>query len=82
MGSENYKKAFIASLTGMVIVVLCCFTPILVVVLGLVGLSTFTPYLDYVLFPSLLLLIILTIVSYKKWKRSCERHKEHPYEKI
>lgn len=64
------KKGFYAALTGTIVVALCCFTPILVVVLGAVGLSAFTPYLDYVLFPALALMIVLTFISYRKWKRS------------
>jgi mercuric ion transport protein len=64
------KKGFYAALTGTIVVAFCCFTPILVVVLGAVGLSAFTPYLDYVLFPALALMIVLTFISYRKWKRS------------
>lgn len=53
----------------MAVVAVCCFTPVLVILLGIVGLSTFTPYLDYVLFPALVILMILAAVSYRKWKR-------------
>ena len=53
------KTGFFAALTGTVIVALCCATPILVIVLGAVGLSAFTPYLDYVLFPALFILLII-----------------------
>jgi hypothetical protein len=35
------------------LVALCCFTPILVILLGVVGLSALTWYLDYVLLPAL-----------------------------
>ena len=71
MAEENgkYKKAFIAAIIGTVVVALCCFTPVLVILLGIVGLSAFTPYLDYVLFPALVILMILAVVSYRKWKR-------------
>ncbi len=67
---ESSKKGFYAALTGTLVVALCCFTPILVVALGAVGLSAFTPYLDYVLLPTLALLIVLTFVSYRRWKRT------------
>jgi mercuric ion transport protein len=40
-------------MVGAVITALCCFTPILVVLLGLVGLGWATGYLDYILFPAL-----------------------------
>ena len=65
----KYKKTFIAVLVGTVVVAVCCFTPVLVILLGIVGLSVFTPYLDYVLFPALIILITLAAVSYRKWKR-------------
>lgn len=39
---------------GAVVAALCCFTPILVVLLGAVGLAALTGYLDYVLLPVLL----------------------------
>ncbi|MDP2644939.1 MAG: mercury resistance system transport protein MerF [Desulfobacterales bacterium] len=65
------KKGFYAAIAGTVLVALCCFTPILVITLGAVGLSAFTPYLDYVLLPALAALIVLTFVSYGRWKRAC-----------
>jgi len=54
-------------LVGTVIAALCCFTPLLVVMVGAVGLSALTGYLDYVLFPMLGLFILLTI--YALWRR-------------
>ena len=54
----------LAALAATVLVALCCFTPLLVIVLGTVGLSAFTPYLDMVLLPALVIMILLTIVSY------------------
>jgi len=68
------KKGFYASIVGTILVALCCFTPILVITLGAIGLSAFTPYLDYVLLPALVILIVLTFVSYGKWKRACKRY--------
>lgn len=54
-------------LVGTVIAALCCFTPILVVMVGAVGLSAIIGYLDYVLFPVFGLFILLTI--YALWRR-------------
>lgn len=54
-------------LVGTVIAALCCFTPILVVMVGAVGLSAITGYLDYVLFPVFGLFVLLTI--YALWRR-------------
>jgi mercuric ion transport protein len=48
---------------GTVIIALCCFTPILVVLFGIVGLSALVGYLDYVLFPALAVFILITIYA-------------------
>jgi len=52
---------------GAVILALCCFTPVLVVLLGVVGLSAMLGWLDYVLLPALAFSIGLTI--YAVWQR-------------
>ena len=49
---------------------LCCFTPLLVIVLGVVGLSALTRYLDVVLLPALGAMIIITIIAFRKWQRA------------
>lgn len=54
-------------LIGTVFAALCCFTPILVLMVGAVGLSALTGYLDYVLFPMLGLFLLLTL--YAIWRR-------------
>ena len=53
---------------GTVIAALCCFTPVLVVLLGAVGLSAALGWLDYVLLPALA--IFLGITAYALWRRS------------
>jgi mercuric ion transport protein len=40
---------------------------------GAVGLSAFTPYLDLVLLPALVIMIVLTIVSYLRWRKSVKK---------
>ncbi len=57
-------------LIGTVIAALCCFTPILVILLGAVGLSAVVGWLDFVLFPALAFFIALT--AYALWRR--EKH--------
>jgi len=52
---------------GAVILALCCFTPVLVVLLGVVGLSAMLGWLDYVLLPALAFFIGLTV--YAVWRR-------------
>lgn len=52
---------------GSIITALCCFTPVLVILLGAVGLSAWLGWLDYVLFPALA--IFLGITGYGLWRR-------------
>lgn len=52
---------------GTVILALCCFTPVLVVLLGIVGLSALTGWLDVVLLPPLAVFVGLTV--YAVWRR-------------
>ena len=52
---------------GSAILALCCFTPVLVVLLSIVGLSAALGWLDYVLLPALAVFLGLTI--YAVWRR-------------
>ena len=52
---------------GTVVAALCCLTPVLVVLLGAVGLSAAIGWLDYVLLPALVLFLGLTVFAL--WKR-------------
>jgi len=61
------NRCFKAGIWGSIIAAICCFTPALVIGLGLVGLATLTPYLDAVLFPILGFFLIL--VLYGLWQR-------------
>ncbi|MEQ8249571.1 MAG: mercury resistance system transport protein MerF [Alphaproteobacteria bacterium] len=56
---------------GSVIAAICCFTPVLVIVLGAVGLSAWLGWLDYVLFPALA--IFLGVTGYGLWRRQSRR---------
>ncbi len=66
---EAWFKLLITGIVGTIIVAICCFAPYFVMILTLIGLSFFTPYLDYILFPLLLFFIMLTIISFLKWRR-------------
>ena len=50
---KDPKTLLRVSIIGTTLVALCCFTPVLVILLGVVGLSALTGYLDYVLLPAL-----------------------------
>ena len=75
ISSQASKKGIYAALSGTVLVAICCFTPIFVILLGTVGLSALTPYLDIVLLPALFIMIVLTILSYLRWRKSAEERK-------
>ena len=53
---------------GTIVAAICCFTPVLVVLLGAVGLSAIVGYLDIVLIPALAIFLVIT--GYALWKRS------------
>ena len=50
-------------IVGTVLAALCCFTPVLVVLFGVVGLSAVVGYLDYVLLPTLTVFVSITIYA-------------------
>ena len=61
--------------TGVIISVLCCFTPVLTLFLGAVGLIAWVGYLDYVLMPALLFFAGLIIyATTRDSKTSCVEH--------
>lgn len=57
------NKLLATGVIGTVIAALCCFTPVLVVLFGAVGLSAFVGLLDYVLLPALLAFVFLTLYA-------------------
>ena len=65
----NDRKLLATGVIGTVIAALCCFTPILVVLLGVVGLSAILGWLDYVLFPALAFFIGLTVYALYRRRR-------------
>lgn len=70
MAEGSDRKLLLTGIVGTVVAALCCFTPILVVLLGAVGLSAVLGWIDYVLLPALAFFIALTV--YAVWRR--QRH--------
>ncbi|MAS09584.1 MULTISPECIES: mercury resistance system transport protein MerF [Salinisphaera] len=69
---DRNKKLFGVGIAGTVIAALCCFTPVLVILFGVVGLSALVGYLDYVLLPALAFFLGLTIYAvYRRKKMAC-----------
>jgi mercuric ion transport protein len=63
----NENKLLGIGIVGSVIVALCCFTPLLVVLLGFVGFSAALGLMDSVLFPAFVFFIGL--MAFALWKR-------------
>jgi mercuric ion transport protein len=63
MDNRTLLKTGIA---GSVIAAVCCATPVLVIALGVVGLSAWVGWLDYVLIPALVIFIGITIYAWRR----------------
>ena len=48
---------------GTVVAAICCFTPLLVILFGAVGLGAAVGYLDVVLIPALVIFVGITLVA-------------------
>lgn len=67
---KDPKTLLRVSIIGTTLVAQCCFTPVLVILLGVVGLSALTGYLDYVLLPALAIFIGLTIYAIQRKRQA------------
>ena len=67
---KDPKTLLRVRIIGTTLVALCCFTPVLVILLGVVGLSALTGYLDYVLLPALAIFIGLTIYAIQRKRQA------------
>jgi mercuric ion transport protein len=60
-------KLLVFGIIGAVIAALCCFTPLLVILLGAAGLSAIVGILDYIVLPVLAVFLIIVVVAL--WRR-------------
>ena len=67
MSDKTGNKLLTTGIIGTVVAALCCFTPVLAILLGAVGLSALLGWIDYVLLPALMIFIGLT--GYAVWRR-------------
>ncbi len=65
----NDRKLIGLGVVGTVIAALCCFTPLLVVGITVVGLSAIVGWLDFVLYPALFFFIVLTVYAVRRRKQ-------------
>lgn len=59
----NDRKLLGVGAIGTVIAAICCFTPALVLLLGIAGLSALVGWLDYVLLPALAVFVGITLYA-------------------
>lgn len=71
MNEIKDKTLIKTGIIGSTIAAICCFTPVLVILFGALGLSAWLGWIDYVLFP--LLTLFLGITAYGFWRRQCAR---------
>lgn len=64
MKDENLLRV---GVVGALIAAVCCFTPVLIVLLGAVGLSAAVGWLDYVLLPALA--VFVGVMAYAMHRR-------------
>jgi mercuric ion transport protein len=58
-------------IVGTIVAALCCFTPVLVVLLGAVGLAAVIGWLDFWLLPALAVFLVIT--GYALWQHQKAR---------
>jgi len=79
MNEKSGNKLIKVGIVGTIVAAICCTTPILVMLLGAIGLGAMTGYLDFVLLPALGIFIL--IIAYGFWKKQkkdqecCSTHK-------
>jgi mercuric ion transport protein len=66
----NDRKLLATGVVGSAIAAICCFTPALVISLGVLGLSAWLARLDYVLLPALVAFLAIMIVGWVRLQRS------------
>lgn len=64
----NDKSLLRSGSAGTVIAALCCFTPVLVILFGVLGLSAFVGWIDYVVFP--VMFVSMGLLAYALYLRS------------
>jgi mercuric ion transport protein len=70
----NDRTLLRTGIIGTLIVAVCCFTPVLIVLLGVVGLSAWLGWLDYVLLPALVLFLAVTAYAILQRRRNTNAH--------
>ena len=75
---DQNTKLLGTGVAGALLSMLCCFTPVLVIMLSAVGLTAFVAKLDYVLVPVFIASIALVIFALVRRRRSCPAKTPQP----
>jgi len=75
---DQNTKLLGTGVAGALLSMLCCFTPVLVIMLSAVGLTAFVAKLDYVLIPVFIASIALVIFALVRRRRSCPAKTPQP----
>lgn len=68
--ASGAKKLVCVGIAGSILAALCCATPILVLLLGAVGLSAWLGWLDYVLLPAMGAFVGMTLWGLWRQRRA------------
>ncbi|WP_025899305.1 mercury resistance system transport protein MerF [Sneathiella glossodoripedis] len=60
------RKQQTVGIVGSLLTAICCFTPVLAILMGAIGLSSLLGWLDYILLP--LLVIFIGILGHSLWR--------------
>ena len=75
---DQNTKLLGTGVAGALLSMLCCFTPVLVIMLSALGLTAFVAKLDYVLIPVFAASIALVIFALVRRRRSCPAKTPQP----
>ena len=75
---DQNTKLLGTGVAGALLSTLCCFTPVLVIMLSAVGLTAFVAKLDYVLIPVFVASIGLVIFALVRRRHSCPAKTPQP----
>jgi mercuric ion transport protein len=68
----NNDKMLKTGLIGTGVAIICCFTPLLVVLFAAAGVTAWLAWADYVLWPALAGFVLLTAVAFARRNKSPE----------
>jgi mercuric ion transport protein len=66
------NRLFITGIVGTVLTLLCCVTPILIILFGVAGIGVLTGYIDYLLIPALIVFAAIAYYAYDKSSKEKE----------